>query len=302
MPRIRILLIPWCGLMGALLAASVCGPPVLAEREAPSLGALEGRPAYPWLAGVAGGAIRLRFPVPPGYARLPEPPGSFGEWLRGLPLLPGCPPVHLFDGREKADQSAHAAVIRMDVGVRDLQQCADAVIRLRAEYLFSRGCESSVAFHLTDGSVARWSDWRAGLRPVLRGRRLEWRRDAAPKGGHAAFREYLDAVFTWAGTASLARDLLPEEDPGRLSVGDVFLHPGSPGHAVIVVDAAEDARGQRIFLLAQGYMPAQEIHLLKAPGSPLDPWYVVRQSASLVTPEWTFGWNELRRFRSADCP
>jgi Domain of unknown function (4846) len=67
-------------------------------------------------------------PVPAGYERAPVAPGSFGAWLRELPLKPGRPQVVLFDGRPKVNQTAHYAVLDVDVGDRDLQQCADAVL------------------------------------------------------------------------------------------------------------------------------------------------------------------------------
>ena len=82
-----------------------------------------------------------------------------------------------------------------------------------------------------------------------------------------------------------------------LRIGDVFICGGFPGHAVIVVDMAKDRTGKSRFLLAQSYMPAQEVHLLKNPGSPRSPWYPLEFGETLVTPEYTFARGELRRFR-----
>src|SRR5688572_11354147 len=90
---------------------------------------------YPWLNGKTGEALSSRFPAPRGFRRVPAAADSFGVWLRGLPLKPGRPAVLLFDGALKGNQDAHEAVLDIDVGDEDLQQCADAVIRLRAEYL-----------------------------------------------------------------------------------------------------------------------------------------------------------------------
>jgi len=60
---------------------------------------------------------------------------------------------------------------------------------------------------------------------------------------------------------------------------EILLAP-PPGHAVIVVDMAEDAKGQRAFLLAQSYMPAQDIHILKNPmDADLSPWCRVPRGA-----------------------
>ena len=71
--------------------------------------------------------------------------------------------------------------------------------------------------------------------------------------------------------------------------GDVFIKGGSPGHAVIVVDMAVNSSGKKIFLLAQSYMPAQDIHILNNPMSPeFSPWYELNDNSLIYTPEWVF--------------
>ena len=221
---------------------------------------------------------------------------SFGDWLRALPVKPGRPAVKLFDGRDKPNQAAHAAVIDSDTGARDLQQCADAVMRLRAEFLRARGRDDEISFRLTNGDPARWSDWRGGRRPVVNGNRVRWTGSAPASNSYDAFRSYLNFVFTYAGSHSLERELAPLGNR-PVEPGDVFIQGGFPGHAVIVLDVAR--RGDaRAFLLAQSYMPAQDMHVLVNPtSSELGPWYADMRGQSLVTPEWTFPSRSLRRFR-----
>ena len=206
----------------------------------------------------------------------------------------------LYDGRKKGDQSAHVAVVDLDIGNRDLQQCADAVIRLRAEYLFGSACEEEIAFHFTSGDLARWADWRDGLRPRVEGNRVSWSRTASPDDSDTTFRAYLDTVFTYAGSASLEGELLPIDDLSHPEIGDVFIQGGFPGHAVIIVDVAENAAGDRIFLLAQSYMPAQDIQVLRS-FEVISPWYRARSSGELQTPEWVFRYGNLRRFSDTRC-
>jgi len=170
--------------------------------------------------------LERRIASPYGYHRIETAPGGFGEWLRRLPLLPGRPPVLLFDGRQKANQDAHYAVVDLDVGTRNLQQCADAVIRLRAEYLRSAGCEDRIVFDFTSGDAAAWTAWRKGMRPEIRGNEVTWRPGAPPDAGAASFRRYLDLVFTYVGTASLIRELVKVEDPSRVEPTD--LESNSP--------------------------------------------------------------------------
>lgn len=254
--------------------------------------------AYVWLGDRAiTETLAGRIAPPMGYCRLPAEPASFASWLRGLPLKPAGTPVRFHDGREKRYQAGAFAVIDLDVGTADLQQCADAVIRLRAEFLRARDREEEIAFDFTSGTRARWPEWRVGARPVVNGADVSWAPGrAAADGSHASFRRYLDAVFTYAGTISLRRELIPVADPARIEPGDVFIQAGSPGHAVIVLDVAESPGGERVFLLGQSFMPAQDVHVLVNPAADGSPWYAVQPDCSLTTPEWRFGWVDLRRF------
>jgi hypothetical protein len=83
-----------------------------------------------------------------------------------------------------------------------------------------------------------------------------------------------------------------------IKAGDVFIRGGTPGHAVIVLDVAINREsGKKIFLLAQSYMPAQEIHILNNPNrEDLSPWYEEDFGDELITPQYTFTNNELMRF------
>jgi len=249
--------------------------------------------AYRWLAAKAEPTIES-IPPPPGFARVTLAKGSWGDWLRGLPVE--FREVRLHNGQPKPNQQAHHAVIAIEVGTKDLQQCADAIIRLRAEYLLASNREDAIAFHFTSGDMAKWPAWREGARPAVRGNKVSWRRIAERDATYACFRRYLDTVFTYAGTISLARELQPANDRHAVEPGDVFIRAGSPGHAVIVVDVAADAAGARALLLAQGFMPAQEIHVLRNPSTPNCPWYPAKKTGELRTPEWGFRYEDLRRF------
>src|SRR6185436_7548815 len=76
--------------------------------------------------------------VPEGYKAISGDPASFAAWL-GKVALKKDKTVYLYDGSEKQNQSAQYAVLDISVGNQNLQQCADAVMRLRAEYLYSIG-------------------------------------------------------------------------------------------------------------------------------------------------------------------
>jgi hypothetical protein len=91
--------------------------------------------------------------------------------------------------------------------------------------------------------------------------------------------------------------LKPIASASNIQIGDVFIKGGFPGHAVIVVDMAVNKQGKKIFMLAQSYMPAQELQVLKNNNnSKNSPWYSEDFGETLVTPEWTFKKSHLKRF------
>jgi hypothetical protein len=241
--------------------------------------------------------VEERFIVPAGYARTEAGKDSFTAFLRKLPLKPHNTKVKLYNGQLKQNQDAQVAVIDLDPGNRDLQQCADAIMRLRAEYLYKRRLFDSIHFNFTNGFRADYSKWVRGYRIKVEGNRTYWVKSAVPSNTYDDFRRYLDIVFTYAGTLSLSAELASKKY-SDISAGDVLIQGGSPGHAVIVVDAAVSPEtGRRIYLLAQSFMPAQEIHILKNPENPEKPWYEADENdVAIETPEWTFYPRDLKSF------
>ena len=243
-----------------------------------------------------GATIEKRFNIPKGYKRIST--DGFGKYLRALPLQNDGANVHLYNGEMKGRQDVHAAVVNIDVGKRDLQQCADAVMRLRAEYLYGQRKYDWIHFNFTNGFRADYYKWLSGHRIKVKGNSVRWVTSGSRSNSYASFRAYLDVVFSYAGTLSLSRELKPIPFD-EMSIGDVLIKGGSPGHAVIVVDIAEDKWSNKLFMLAQSYMPAQEIHVLKNfDNTSISPWYSMSDIKSVVnTPEWNFTVNDLRRFK-----
>jgi hypothetical protein len=244
-------------------------------------------------------AIEHRINPPDGYERTGAKPSTFENWLRHLPLKKGRPRVRLYNRAEKPNQKGHFAVVDIDVGDRNLQQCADAVIRLRAEYLYATGKYDAIHFRFTSGDNAAFRQWVEGDRPIVDGNTVRWRGTAEKDSSYPSFRKYLDTVFMYAGSYSLNRELRRLNEVSEMQIGDVFIEGGFPGHAVIVVDMAVNGEtGKKVFLLAQSYMPAQDIHILKnLTDSKLSPWYAVEFGETLQTPEWVFRRTDLRTFR-----
>jgi len=231
--------------------------------------------AYAWPHAAAADTLEARFSPPPGAARVAVADGSFGDFLRRLPLKPRGTAVRLYDGTPKARQDVHAAVVDLDVPPRDLQQCADAVMRLWAEYRYTLGAR--IAFHPDPGKS----------RALAFDARTHDRR---------AFAHWLIKVFADAGSASLEAELRAAS--GEVQPGDVLIQGGYPGHAVLVLDVAAGKDGRRWLLLGQSYMPAQDFHVLVNPATPSSPWYDAAALATgLKTPEWRpFTRRDVRRF------
>ncbi|MCJ7773606.1 MAG: DUF4846 domain-containing protein, partial [Desulfobacterales bacterium] len=251
---------------------------------------------YPWRANINTEAtVASRIEAPNGFERIEVEPGSFANWLRYLPLKRRDTPVYLYNGKKKLNQDAHFSVIDIDTGKRDLQQCADAVMRLRAEYLYSKKDFHAIHFNFTSGHIASFTKWAEGFRPVVTGNSVSSIKKASANSSYSNFRKYLDTVFTYAGSYSLSKELESVSNTEHVKIGDVFIKGGFPGHAVIVIDMAYNKNtGKKVFLLAQSYIPAQDIHILKNPtDKTLSPWYDVDFGPILYTPEWTFCRQEL---------
>ncbi len=237
-------------------------------------------------------------PVPPGFTRLQQRQGGFGDFLRKTKVKTDDNIVNLFNGEEKSFQGAQYCILDIDVGSRDLQQCADAVMRMRAEFFYQHRAYDSIRFNFTNGETVPFSKYAEGYRASITGNRVTWSQTAASDYSYKTFRQYLNLIFTYAGSYSLANELRSKDVSSGIVPGDVIIQGGFPGHAVLVMDVAiHSTTNDRIFLLAQSYMPAQEIHILINPQDEgLSPWYSAEFGPRLHTPEWTFEDADLKKW------
>lgn len=247
---------------------------------------------HPWLSPKKAAKktqLRYRFSVPRGYRRVRVKRGSFAWWLRRLPMASKGTPIRDYRGRRLAGQSRRAGVVRLDVGRYNLQQCADSVMRLWGEYLWSRGLQRYYQFRLTSGHRNPWKRWARGDRlKIVRGRMRGWRRRARrPNASYRSFRKYLRVVMMYSGTASLSRELrrVPRR---RIQAGDLLMQGGYPGHVILLLDEARNAKGESLFLLGQGLMPAQSFHVLRSSQQRRSPWFHLGRSGRILTPSWDF--------------
>ena len=202
--------------------------------------------SFPWLAAnEAYEPVISRIAPPVGFRRLAVAKGGFGAWLRAssaaarpaartpLRRTPQVEPVR------PLRRPAHRCRPDRPSAVAPTPSCGSG-----PNTSTPAAADDGIVFHFTSGDAAEWPRWRDGFRPQVRGNRVTWSRSAERDRSYANFRKYLDAVFTYCGTASLSKELDAVADPAQVAPGDVFIRGGHPGHAVIVVDVAAGFSGQ----------------------------------------------------------
>ncbi len=239
-------------------------------------------------------SLEQAFEPPEGYTRIDLETGSFGAWLRGLPLRLDREHVLARSGRRLASPSA--AVIYLNV-LRH-QQCADSAIRLHAEWLWSQSRPDAIAYHFTSGDLSTWQQWSQGERFRVAGSLVRRVNTGTTSRGRDALEAYLGHLFTYAGTRSLHRDSR-RTAPSKARPGDFFVAPGSPGHAVVILDIVQSDDGKRRALIGQGFMPTQEFHVVRSHQALEHVWFELPETEEdmIKTPSWeAFRGADLRRF------
>lgn len=220
-------------------------------------------------------------PAPWGYERIAGDDAAYSQYMRSLPLKKRGTKVQLFTGGDARFQSLNYAVVDLPL-LSNAEQCADVCMRLRAEYLFNTGQYGKIHFKNVNGMTMHY-------------------------GGGAsrkAFERYMRNVYGVASTFSLSREL-ERRQLKDLQPGDVFVYaatdrPGNHkyGHAVMVVDVAQDRHGRKVFLLAEGNTPARDIHVMRNFKNPFrSPWFMLDEdSDALLLAIFRYKASELRHY------
>lgn len=216
-------------------------------------------------------------PAPEGFKRIDGDDAEYGKFLRSLPLKPKGAIVKYYWGGIADLQELNYAVVDMPL-LSNAEQCADVCMRLRAEYLYQIGRANEIHFMDVQGNVLNYSG--------------EDLRDS--------FEKYLRHVFDVANTYSLRKEM-EKRELGRMQPGDVFVYPANStqyGHAVMVADVAEDAKGYLAVLLVEGYLPARSIHVINNWQDPINsPWFILDGESDEITfSAFQFSVDDLRCF------
>lgn len=223
-----------------------------------------------------------------------KPVTDSSGWPYFLQHLPQTDaPVLDYRGREVSDKEKAFAVINYDVGARDLQQCADALMRLRAEYLFAQRRWNEISFHFVSGEAYSFTAYCDGKLPVPKGSGVVFAASPPKAKDHASLRKYLDLVYAYASTISLAAEL---KDAADFAVGTVVIKAGSPGHCFIIVGEAATSSGEKLYKLVEGYTPAQSIYVLRNVDEPsLGCWHKLKKGP-ITTASYEFTNYKLKKF------
>ena len=245
----------------------------------------------------SGNTLAKRILTPKGYKRIKAKKGSFEAFLRNYRLKPDGSPVLLCNGSEKGNQSAHIAVFKLPIESEDLQQCADSIMRVYGEYYYDKKAYNKITFPLGNGFIADFDKWRKGYSISVSGNKIAWVYSSKNDSSYDSFKRFMRIVFAYSGTLNM--DYSSKKIKlSEARVGDIFIRGGSPGHVVMIADICKNAKGKKAYLLAQGYLPAQEFQLLRNPLHEDDPWYYEEEiKYPLRTPEYSFEKGSLRRYK-----
>ncbi|WP_426431229.1 DUF4846 domain-containing protein [Winogradskyella sp. HB-48] len=241
--------------------------------------------------------IKSRVNIPAGFRRVEYPKGSFEDYLRNYKLKTFGSKIINYDNTEYFWQLGHIGILEIPVPKNGLQQCADALIRIRSEYLWDNNRKDDIGFNFTSGDYCSWSTYAEGFRPKINGSNVSFYKTANENHTKDNFYKYLNLIYTYSGTLSLYNELKPVKAKD-LKIGDMLIKGGSPGHIVMLCDEVINDKGEKLFLLFQGNTPAQSVHLVKnLSDSKISPWYKLEDGASTQVSNYTFSSAKFVRFK-----
>jgi len=214
--------------------------------------------------------IESYFEIPKDYKRIIQ--SDYHNWIISKKINTKDE-VKYYDGRvKKGLNSVYKAKFVYDIGKKNSHHCADAAIYNNARYLFDTKQYTKIAYTFTDGTLYSYVKYLKNKKNNL-----------------VNFKDYLDKIWWYAGTWSLQEYDTVKVSIENMQVGDIFLIGGFPGHTMSVVDMIENSEGNKKFMLAQSFMPAQEQHILLNMD---DVWF-----DSVNEIPWSFTVKDLRRFK-----
>ena len=169
---------------------------------------------------------------------------------------------------------------------------------MRSEFLFKTRKFDEIKFHFTSGDLLTWNDYREGVRAFVNGNKVTFRKAETRDDSYGNFIKYLELVYNYAGTISQFRETKPLKSNSDLRTGDLLITAGSPGHVVFIAGTCKNEKGEKRYLLAEGFTPAQSISIMSNPFDPkISPWYELDVNAAEIrTSRYRFQPVNFRRY------
>ncbi|TGK10845.1 DUF4846 domain-containing protein [Leptospira stimsonii] len=212
--------------------------------------------------------------TPEGSSRISYPKESFSNFVRNLPLK-SEPTLWTYQKENIIRRYDVLAVLNVPLLFRDdLEQCADFAMRIWAEYHKQKNLLNR--FYLFDYNGRKKSFRESGMNYV----------------------SFLRKSFVSSNSYSLKKGgmSITEAD---LRPGDIFVQneTGGIGHASMVLDSAENSNGEKFYLIGFSFMPAQEMHIEKAPKKfGTKGWFTYKGFLKHLEEFYPYGEPVLRRF------
>ena len=145
--------------------------------------------------------------LPPGFDYVAEGDTAYSNWLLDLRLKKNKT-VYLYNGKLKSNQDAQYGVLDIDIGKKDLVQCADAAMKLKADYLFEKHLYDQIKFLTTSGNEISFENWRRGMRWKVQGAKLvSYNINKEGINKENEYASFMEFVFSYCGSYSLSKQL-----------------------------------------------------------------------------------------------
>ncbi len=215
--------------------------------------------------------------TPPGFKRVPAAVSSFAASLQKIEIVRDTV-ITSGDGKRLLCRDEKVASTRILPFDNKRDTGVDGIVRLWGEFAWKRGSTDKISFPLDNGQVAKWSEWKDGLRPRESGGRFVFTQVTTPDGGYGNYMRYLSFVAEEMGALALKRESSIITDDS-LAVGDiaVAVTNSNESRVALILDVCKGPRGEKLFLVGTSGTPSA-IFYIPRPYSPVqgfDEWFTL---------------------------
>lgn len=212
---------------------------------------------------------------PKGYSIIKYEQGSYAFYIQNLNLK-SDKTVLTYQKKDISSSYNVFHVIDMPLLFKsDLEQCADYVMRLWAEYHKENKILNKLYLFDYTGKKKLYYD-----------------------ASYGSFNNYLLKIFNYSNSYSLKAGC-KVIDVKVLRPGDMIVqnNNGGIGHVSIILNIASNKNNEKLYLVGYSFMPAQEIHIEKAVDQfGVDGWFTIEGYLKYLSEYLPYGDPVFRRF------